>query len=90
VQDGVDGSMLELYRMALAMRRATPALGEGDMAWLDAPDGALCFTREPGFGCIVNVSADPVEVPAGWQLALSSAPLVDGRVAPDTTAWFTR
>lgn len=89
-QDGVDGSMLELYRAALAARRATPALGEGEMTWLDSPQGSLCFTREPGFGCVVNVDAEPVEVPSGWQLVLASAPLADVRVGPDTTAWFTR
>ncbi len=90
LQEGVDGSMLELYRTALALRRSTPALGEGELTWIDSPDGALCFTREPGFGCIVNVSAEPVAVPSGWQLLLSSSPLDDGLVPADTTAWFTR
>ena len=87
-QDGAAGSTLELYRAGLALRRAEPALGEGDMAWVEMPEGALAFTREPGFACVTNVDADPVEVPAGWTLLLASEPLVGGRVGGDTTAWF--
>ena len=49
------GSMLNLYRAALAERRRNPALGDGTLTWDDdAPDGVLSFTREPGFRCVVN------------------------------------
>jgi len=89
-QAGVEGSMLELYRAALHLRRREAALGEGDLAWLASPEGSLVFTREPRFGCIVNVSAEPVPVPAGWALLLSSAPLTDGHLPVDTAAWFRR
>ncbi len=89
-QDGVPGTMLELYREALHRRRALPALGEGDIAWLESPAGSLVFVRDPGFGCVVNVSADPVALPAGWRPLLASAPLVDGRVAADTAVWCAR
>src|SRR5581483_4731138 len=40
-QAGSPGSMLELYRRALAIRRAEPALGDGRMCWLPSPDGVL-------------------------------------------------
>jgi alpha-glucosidase len=91
VQDGVDTSMLELYRAALAMRRSEPALGEGEMAWLDGlPDGAIGFTRDPGFACLVNVSAASVAVPAGWSVLLASSPLDSGGLAPDTAVWLRR
>jgi alpha-glucosidase len=48
-QTGVPGSTLELYRAALAARRAHPALGAGDaVEWLDSPAGTLLYRREPG------------------------------------------
>jgi alpha-glucosidase len=90
-QAGDERSMLELYRSALRIRRAEPALGDGSLEWLDAPDGALAFERERGFVCVVNVSADPTSPPAGAEVLLSSGPLTnDGRVPQDTAAWFAR
>jgi alpha-glucosidase len=86
-----DGSMLELYRRALQIRRVHPALGDGTLGWLDSSSGALAFARHPGFACIVNLSGDPVCPPAGAQLLLSSGPLTDDRGVPaDTAAWFVR
>jgi alpha-glucosidase len=86
-----DGSMLELYRSALRIRRAQPALGDGTLEWVAAPTGALAFERGRGFVCVVNVSGDPVRRPAGAKVLLSSGPLTDdGRVPGDTTAWFVR
>jgi len=90
-QTGADNSMLELYRRALRLRRALPALGDGTLTWLDAPSGALAFRREPRFVCVVNASAAPVLAPAGATLLISSGPLTgEGRVPPDVTAWFER
>ena len=89
-QTGDERSMLELYRRALSLRRAQPALGDGTLTWLDAPDGALAFARDPGFVCIVNLSGDPVAVPDGAELLISSGPLTDdGRVPFDTSVWLT-
>jgi alpha-glucosidase len=88
-QTAEDSSMLALYRSALRIRRAHPALGDGSLEWLPAPDGALAFARETGFVCVVNVSADPVPTPDGGALLLSSGALTDdGRVPPDAAAWF--
>ncbi|NUR06564.1 MAG: glycoside hydrolase family 13 protein [Nocardioidaceae bacterium] len=84
------GSMLALYRAALHERRALPALGDGGMAWLDLPDGALGFTRDPGFACLVNVSGDPLPLPAGYAVRLASGPLDDGRLPRDRAVWLTR
>ena len=56
VQDGDPASMLELYRAALRLRRAHPALGDGSLRWLETPGGVLAFARDPGFACLVNVS----------------------------------
>jgi alpha-glucosidase len=83
------GSVLALYRAALHLRRRLPALGDGPLRWQDAPAGSLAFAREPGFVCIVNVSADPLPVPAGPPLALASGPLTDdGSIPADTAVWL--
>jgi alpha-glucosidase len=89
VQSGDPGSMLELYRAALRLRRAHPALGDGPLRWLEAPDGALAFARDPGFGCVVNLSGPPVPLPAGAAPLLASGPLTaDGAVPGDTAVWL--
>jgi alpha-glucosidase len=89
-QTGDERSMLELYRRALNLRREQPALGDGTLRWLKAPDGALVFGRDPGFMCIVNLSGDPIPVPDGAELLIASAPLTDDvRVPSDTSVWLT-
>jgi alpha-glucosidase len=89
-ETGDECSMLELYRRGLHLRRALPALGDGGLRWLEMPDGALAFARDPGFACIVNFSGDPVALPDGADLLLSSGPLSDdGRVPEDTAVWVT-
>jgi alpha-glucosidase len=80
--------MLELYRLALGIRRAHPALGDGSMAWLDAPSDVLSFERDPGFVCLVNLARDPVPAPSGTVLLTSAELTDDGQVPPDTTVWF--
>jgi alpha-glucosidase len=47
---GDPGSMLELDRRALRIRRAEPALGDGPMSWRPAPDGVLSFDRTAAGG----------------------------------------
>jgi alpha-glucosidase len=90
-QVGDPDSTLELYRSALHIRRAHPALGDGTLEWLDTPAGALAFARHPGFLCVVNLSAEPVPAPTGARSLISSGPLTTGgRVPADTTAWFER
>ena len=82
-------STLELYRAALRIRHSHPALGDGGLAWDDdaAPD-VLSFTREPGFRCVVNLSADAVALPPGAEVLLASAALTaDGELAPDGAVW---
>ena len=82
--------MLELYRRALRLRHEHPALGDGTMRWIDAPEGALAFARDPAFVCVVNMSAAHVPGPPGAELLLCSGELTsDGGIPADTTAWFT-
>ncbi|WP_329274305.1 glycoside hydrolase family 13 protein [Streptomyces sp. NBC_01451] len=86
-QDGVEGSTLELYRAALALRRRL--LDGEDLTWAaESAPGVLDLTRTDGWRCVTNLSATPVELPPG-EVLLSSAPLEgDGRLGPDTTAWL--
>jgi alpha-glucosidase len=82
-------SMLELYRTALRIRRDEPALGDGPMAWLPAPDGALAFSRGPGFACVANTSDEPVALPAHTSALVASGPLsADGLLPADTAIWL--
>ena len=85
-QDGAEGSTLELYRTALRLRRK---LLDGErLAWADeSPDGVLQFARGDGWRCVTNLSGRPVPLPPG-EVLLSSAPLEDGRLGPDTTVWL--
>ena len=90
VQSNDPASMLELYRAALRLRRSHPALGDGTLHWLGAPEGILAFARKPGFGCVVNVSGPPMALPAGAKPLLASGPLTaDGGVPLDTAVWFS-
>jgi alpha-glucosidase len=78
------GSMLNLYRAALARRRAVT----GPMTWLDAPADVLAFTRDDGFTCVVNLSAEAVPLPDG-QVLLSSVPVRNGLLLPDAAVWLS-
>ncbi|WP_210585292.1 alpha-amylase family glycosyl hydrolase [Streptomyces sp. GESEQ-35] len=85
-QDGVEGSTLELYRRALRLRRKLLA-GE-ELSWAeDSPPGVLAFARGDGWRCVANLSGTAVPLPPG-EVLLSSAPLDDGRIGPDTTVWL--
>ncbi|GAA1517828.1 glycoside hydrolase family 13 protein [Sphaerisporangium rubeum] len=91
-QQADPASTLNLYKEALRLRRAHPALGDGALTWLDSPPGTLAFSRG-GFVCTVNVSASPVAVPLPGTLLLASSPLTaDTRTVllpPESAAWWT-
>ena len=97
-QTGDPGSMLELTRRMLRMRRSEPALGDGDMTWVSAPgDSCLVLRRpagehEPHVLVAMNLGEAPALVPAAEVLASSSGalePTQEGiRLPPDTAAWL--
>jgi len=88
-QTGAPGSMLELYRAALSIRKSEPALGDGPMSWLPSAPGVLAFVRGTGVRgtgvrgtgvrCVVNISAGPVVLPAHDGVLLASGPLDGGQ-----------
>ncbi|QMU68730.1 glycoside hydrolase family 13 protein [Streptacidiphilus sp. P02-A3a] len=98
-QTGDASSTLELYRRALAVRRAHPALGAGDaVEWLDAPEGVIAFRRTAvgdSLVCTVNTTGAPVTLPVPGVPLLSStgeAPAADGAQAvllADSTVWWS-
>ncbi|HEY3546672.1 MAG TPA: glycoside hydrolase family 13 protein [Propionicimonas sp.] len=88
VQEGDPASVLTLYRAALEIRAGHPALGDGELEWLEAGDNVLAFRREPGFACWVNLGGEPVTLPDGATLLLASQELSDGQLPPDTAAWL--
>jgi alpha-glucosidase len=100
VQSGDPASFLSLYQAALRLRRSHPALGTGtdssdSMRWLDSPDGALFFARDPGFLFAVNLGDSAIPLPPHAEVLLASGPLgadVAGRVTlpRDTAAWLAR
>jgi alpha-glucosidase len=81
-------SMLALYREALRIRRAEPALGDGPMTWLPSADGVLAFDRGLSIRCVANLSAGPVGLPPHTALILASGPLAGGLLPPDTSVWL--
>jgi alpha-glucosidase len=82
------GSMLELYRTALRIRRAEPALGDGEMRWLVHLADVIAFTRDPGFTCMVNLSDEPVSLPRHESILLASGPVDAELLPPDTAVWL--
>ena len=60
--------------------------GEG-VEWLDASGDAVIFRRPGGLICALNSGEAPVPLPAG-ELMLASAPLLEGKLPPDSAAWL--
>jgi alpha-glucosidase len=92
-QSGVEGSTLELYRRLLSTRRHE-RLGHGGLARHPlSSDDVVAFVNVSRDGArhtlvLVNTGADPVELPEGAVVTVSSGPLTaDGRVPTDTAVW---
>jgi alpha-glucosidase len=61
-------------------------LGRGEVEWLESyPSGVVALVNR-GVAVIANVSAEPVDLPDGDILVVSSE-LVGGRLSADQTAW---
>lgn len=95
IQNGDPDSMLGLYREALRLRRTEPGFGtDGEpgiqrLTWLDAAPGVLAFARTDGLLCVVNLAAEPAELPPHSAVLLTSGPLDEaGRLPRDTAVWL--
>lgn len=80
-------STLSLYRTALGLRRTRDEFDGDTVDWLGGPPGCLVFRRPGGLICVLNASADPIALPPGTVL-LTSVPLHDGLLAPESAAWL--
>ncbi|OUC95851.1 glycoside hydrolase family 13 protein [Streptosporangium minutum] len=85
-QQADEGSTLKLYRRAIAERRRHPALGDGDLTWLEHGPEVLAFQRDPGFTLMANFGAEPV--PFTGTVLLASGPLDGGLLPRDTAVWL--
>ncbi|GHG51049.1 alpha-glucosidase [Flavimobilis marinus] len=87
-QRGQPGSTLEMYRAALVVRKAHD-LGRGSLAWVeDLGEEVLAFVNNDVL--VVTTFDSPVELPAGYEVALASTE-IDGTTVPaTTTVWATR
>lgn len=86
-QVGIPGSTLETYRSALSIRRRH-RLGLGELRWLDTADGVVGYRNED-VAILANTGAEAVPLPAG-EVLLSSGPVTEGRLPPDTTVWLAQ
>lgn len=88
-QDGVEGSTLELYRSALSLRHKYQT--EEKLRWVNHLFNrqVVHFVRPNGWQSITNFGEKAIKLPAG-QVVLSSQPLVDGKIGPNTTVWLTK
>lgn len=83
-----DTSMLALYRTALALRASRPEFAGSELEWFGSPAGCLAFRRkEGGLTCVLNTAAEVVTLPVGTVL-LSSGPVHEGHLPPDTAVWL--
>jgi alpha-glucosidase len=79
-------STLAFYTRAIAERRRLQTAESLEWAQ-DAPPDVVRFSRPGGWTSITNFGTDPVPLPAG-RVVVASAPLPDGQLPGDTTAWL--
>jgi len=63
--------------------------GSLDLSWVDSAPDVVHFERPGGWQSITNVGQESVALPSG-NVVLSSDPVIDEQLPPDTTAWITR
>lgn len=87
-QSGDPDSTLSFFQRALELRKRRVEFDGDGVEWLDAPGGAVIFRRPGGLVCALNGGESPVPLPPG-ELMLTSAPLLQGKLPPDSAAWLT-
>jgi alpha-glucosidase len=82
-QLGDPDSTLTLYRRAIQLRTGRAEFAGDTVEWL----ADWAFRRPGGLVCVFNAGAVPIDLPDG-EVLLTSGPLVDGLLPPDTAAWL--
>ncbi|MDT5177777.1 MAG: alpha-glucosidase [Mycobacterium sp.] len=78
-------STLMFFRRAIELRHQRGPMG-GSVEFLDAAPSVLIMRGADGVTCVLNTGSSPTPLPDG-ELLIASAPLVEGRLAPDAAAW---
>jgi alpha-glucosidase len=89
-QDGVPGSTLELYKLALALRSKFD-LGTGSVEWLPGYGRDVIAFRNGRVTVIANAGSTPVELPVESHVGdvlLSSELLTEAALPADTAVWL--
>jgi alpha-glucosidase len=87
-ETGREGSMLNLYRAALRIRRTCITAHNAPLAWVHATSNVLAFDRGTQLRCTINLSAKPCPLSGAVLIASQSIP--PGRLPADAAAWTDR
>jgi alpha-glucosidase len=83
-----EDSTLSLWREALELRKTHDAFSGDSIVWYGSPAGCFAFRRAGGgLVCVLNTSDEAVPLPPG-DVLLSSGPLDEDYLPPDTAAWL--
>ena len=84
VQDEAPDSTLTLYRAAIKLRREL-FVDDEVLEFIEDDATLFAFKRGSGVRCITNMGTEPASLDG--EVLLSSRPLVDGQLPPNTAAW---
>jgi alpha-glucosidase len=83
-----EDSTLSLWREALELRKTHDAFSGDSIVWYGSPAGCFAFRRAGGgLVCVLNTSDEAVPLPPG-DVLLSSGPLDEDYLPPDTAVWL--
>ena len=89
VQKADPNSTFAMYRTALGLRRAHN-LGLGSLAWLNefSASAQVLAYQNNDIVVLTNFANEPLHLPQGVEVLVSSEPLVDGAVPTDACVWI--
>ena len=86
VESNDPGSTLNLYRRALALRHKLQC--EETLEWVEVSHSVLAFVRPNGWCTVINFGTEPIELTPEGKVLVTSAPLEDGLLPSEGTAWL--
>jgi len=89
LQSSQRDSTLSLYQRALELRRNLSHSDDGQLHWETVTEAQLFFQRSTQFACLTTFGV-PAQLPEGWKVLLSSAPLENAHVPADCTVWIQK